>query len=189
MAALVVDVRRWVRVGKPQRRWQARAHHLAARLGNVGDVGPVAKDRGLRRHAALPGAVILDGSIALPDNERSSVQAAGAGRGCRGDQPSGHQYRSESSDDVVLPGSLLRIVAGAAEYWCRNGKRLAAPPPVIKAVVPDLYAAIGKHYRTTELRTFPRYRLLPECGSRGRSPLRPVVALQNGTAGVAAAVP
>lgn len=86
LSALVVDVRQWVKVGKPQR-VLVRAHHLAARLAIKARIRAV-KTRDLRRHAALPGAVVLDVSIALLGNE-SSVLAADAGRRRRGDQPSG----------------------------------------------------------------------------------------------------
>jgi len=73
----VVNVRRWVSKGETPR-VQVRAHQIAA---PVVEGTAAATPRGEKLHATLPGAVGLDGSIALADSD-SSVLAAGVGRGC-----------------------------------------------------------------------------------------------------------
>jgi hypothetical protein len=100
----VVDVRWRVSVGESQR-MLVRAHQFAVWV-------PLVTGAAMRRgdyHAALPGAVGLDGSIALAGNE-PSVLAAGAGRRRRGDQPSGHQQDGQSSDYAVSHGRQLNTV-------------------------------------------------------------------------------
>jgi len=64
----------------------------------------------LLRHAALPAAVVLDGSIAHLFNESSSVLAAGTGRRRRGDQRTSRQRGSQYSDDVFAE---IRAVIGS----------------------------------------------------------------------------
>lgn len=73
----LVDVRRWVsEIQTP--RMLFRTHQIAAPLRHK--VGAGAATRPVRKcHTTLPGAVWLDGSIALAQNG-SSIPAAGAGR-------------------------------------------------------------------------------------------------------------
>jgi hypothetical protein len=80
----------------------------------------------------LPGAVGLDGSIALADTPRPSGLAPGAGRRRRGDQPADRQCHSQSSNDVLLHSPRLRIAAakeasagvGGVCRVSRNGTQL-----------------------------------------------------------------
>jgi hypothetical protein len=75
----VVDVRRRVIEGEAPR-VQVKTHRIAAVADRA--VGQAATAiRLVKYHATLPGAVRLDGSIALADNESCSVLAARAGRG------------------------------------------------------------------------------------------------------------
>src|ERR1700759_5625702 len=94
----VVDVRRWVGEAEIPR-MLVGTHYIAVPLGHEEGTG-AAVHQVSESHATLPGAVRLDGSIALAGN-RWSV-AAGAGRRCSGDQPCGHQHASQSSDDAAL---------------------------------------------------------------------------------------
>ncbi len=115
----VVDVHRRVSEGEIPR-VLVGTHDIAAPVGRQEGTG-AARHQADKSHATLPGAVRLDGSIAFADDAGPAVLAAGVGRRRCGDQPSGHQHGSQSSDDAVLHGCLpshrrWRV----AEYSCRQ---------------------------------------------------------------------
>src|ERR1700757_3400076 len=83
----VVDVRRRVSEGETPR-VQVRAHHIAAPVAP--EAVAAAAPRGPKFHAPLPGAVRLDGSIALTGSKGSSESAAGVGLRRRGEQACRH---------------------------------------------------------------------------------------------------
>src|SRR3982074_2347584 len=99
----VVDVRRWVGEGEiPGALVWTR--QIAMLDGDQVGAGAAWNQLG-NCHATLPGAVRLDGSIALADNG-SPILAARAGRRRYGDQLCGHQPGNRSSADAALHGCL-----------------------------------------------------------------------------------
>ena len=106
----VVDVRRWV-IECHTPRVQVRAHQIAALVR--GEVTVIvtgqAPVRRVEYHATLPGAVRLDGSVALADGPWSSVPAAGAGGGRCADQAACHQCGGQPCDEVKLHGMTLPL--------------------------------------------------------------------------------
>jgi hypothetical protein len=115
----VVDVRRRVIEGETPR-VQVKTHRIAAVADRA--VGQAATAiRLVKYHATLPGAVRLDGSIALADNESCSVLAARAGRGA---EPISHPAISAAASPPAMYCFMsvsLYIAAGndTNGYVCR----------------------------------------------------------------------
>jgi hypothetical protein len=87
----------------------------------IGGVERAVNDRRFRRHAALPGAVILDGSIALLDNESSVLAAGGA---------------------AAMSAPAVSAVASAPTMYCSMVLSFASPLAMMVMLMCPVFAAV-----------------------------------------------